>query len=78
MQTENPQPSATVRKVFKTVLRYYIGKQFQKCLKEEGLDTLAYIGKCINKGMKASLGENKKIGRKEKRNKEHGSNNEKY
>ena len=40
-----------------------VNEKFQQCLKEEGLDTLSYIQKCINDSMKGSLGE-KKIGRK--------------
>lgn len=67
-ESENPQPSDGVRIIFRTVLRYDTNEQFQKCLKEEGLDTLAYIQKCINKVMKENLRENK----------EHGSNIEKY
>ncbi len=56
-QSENPQPSYAVRKVFRTILGYYNDEKFQKCLEEEGLDTLAYIQRCINKGMKESLKE---------------------
>ena len=58
-RTENPQPSDAIRKVFRTILGYYSDERFQKCLEEEGLDTLAYVQRCIKRGMKESLGENK-------------------
>ena len=52
---------------YKDSLRF-LANNFKNAYKEEGSDTLAYIQKCINKGMNESLGENK----------EHGRNNEKY
>ena len=54
---ENPLPASVVRKVYRTILRYYTDETFQKCLEEEGLDTLAYVQRCINRGMKESLKE---------------------
>ncbi len=56
-QSENPLPSYAIRKVFRTILGYYSDERFQKCLEAEGLDTLAYVQRCVNKGMKESLGE---------------------
>ncbi len=48
-QSENPLPSYAVRKVFRTILGYYSDERFQKCLEAEGLDTLAYVQRCVNK-----------------------------
>lgn len=58
-RTENPQPSDAIRKVFRKILGYYNDERFQKCLEAEGINALAYVEKCINKGMKESLKEKK-------------------
>ena len=56
-RSENPQPSDAIRKVFRTILKYYYDEKFQECLEEEGINALAYVERCINRGMKESLGE---------------------
>jgi len=56
-RTENPQPSDAARKAFRIILRYYGDDKFQECLEKEGIDTLAFIQKCVNRGIKESLGE---------------------
>lgn len=62
-QTENPQASNAIRKVLRTILNYYGDEQIQECLENEGIDTLSFIHsfiqKCVRKGMKESLSENK-------------------
>ncbi len=45
----------------------YCDEKFQQCLQGEGLDSLSYIQKCINDGMKESLGEKKLVGKKKGR-----------
>ena len=39
------------------MLRVFFFERFQKCLEGEGLDTLAYVQMCINRGPKEILGE---------------------
>ena len=60
-ETGNPQVSDAAKRVFRAVISYFKNEEFQKCLETEGMDALAYIKWCVNKGMKESLGE--KIGR---------------
>lgn len=57
--TGNPKAATAVKKVFRTILNLYTDDTFQQCLENEGIDTLAYIQKCVKKGMKESLAENK-------------------
>ncbi len=44
----------------RVVLNFYSDDAFQECLEIEGIDTLAFIQKCVRKQMKEILGENKK------------------
>lgn len=55
--TGNPKVASAVKKVFRTIVRYYSTEKFQKCLEEEGLGTLAHVQRCIKRGPKESLGE---------------------
>ena len=57
--TGNPKAARVVKQVFTTILKYYENERFQECLEEEGINALAYVEKCINKGMKESLKEDK-------------------
>lgn len=58
--SENPQPSDAVRKVFRTVLNFFGDDKFQQCLENEGIDALAFIQKSVRKQMKECLKEENK------------------
>ena len=53
----NPKAASAVTKAMRVILNFYGDDTFQKCLEEEGIDALAFIQKCVKKGMKESLGE---------------------
>lgn len=55
----NPLASSAVKKIVRTVLNFYGDDKFQQCLEIEGIDALAYVQRCLNKGMRESLGEKK-------------------
>ena len=57
--TGNLKAASVVAKTLRLILNFYGDEQFQTCLENEGMDTLAYIQRCIKKGMKESLKENK-------------------
>ena len=58
--TGNPKAASVVTKAYHVVLGFYGDEHFQECLENEGIDALAFIQKCVNKGMKESLKENRK------------------
>ena len=49
--------SQAVRKVLRVFLKFYDDPDFQKCLEIEGLDALAFIQRCVKRGMKQTLAE---------------------
>lgn len=55
--TGNPKAASTIKKVFSTILKFYGDEEFQRCLEVEDVDALAYVQKCIKRGMKESLKE---------------------
>lgn len=55
--TGKPIASEAVRKVFRVILKFYDDPDFQKCLEIEGLDALAFIQRCVKRGMKQTLAE---------------------
>ena len=58
-ETGEPKPTGVLHKAVRLLLGYYSDDKFQKCLdREGGIDTFAYIRKCINNGMNKSLSEN--------------------
>lgn len=56
-ETGKIKAASAVTKSLRTILNFYGNERFQKCLEEEGLNALAYVERCINRGMKESLGE---------------------
>ena len=52
-----PMAAAAVRKVLRVVLKFYNDDAFQKCLEIEGIDALAFIERCVKRGMKETLAE---------------------
>ena len=54
--TGNPKAATAVTKTMRVVLGLFSDEDFQKCLQEEGIDALAYIQRCVKKGIKESLG----------------------
>ena len=57
--TGNVKVATAVKKTLRLILTFYSDEEFQKCLAEEGIDTLAYIQRCVRRGMKETLGEKK-------------------
>lgn len=55
--TGRPMAAPAVRKVLRVVLKFYDNDDFQKCLEIEGIDALAFIEKCVKRGMKETLAE---------------------
>ena len=55
--TGEPIASETVRKVLRVILKFYDDPDFQKCLEIEELDALAFIQRCVKKGMQQTLTE---------------------
>ena len=55
-ETGNPKAATTVAKTVRVVLNFYSDEHFQECLEDEGIDTLAFIQKCVRKNMKEVLG----------------------
>ena len=50
-ETGNAKPADAAKRAFRLVLNFYSNEKFQKCLEEEGLDTLGYMQRCINRGI---------------------------
>jgi len=55
--TGEPSASQAVCKVLRVVLKFYNDDDFQRCLEIEDMDTLAFIERCVQSGMKATLAE---------------------
>ena len=55
--TGNPKAATAVTKTLRVVLNFYNDDTFQKCLENEGIDTLAFIQKSVRKQMKACIAE---------------------
>ena len=54
--TGNPKAATAVTKTMRVVLGFFSDDDFQECLENEGIDALAFIQRCVKKGMKESLG----------------------
>ena len=55
---ETPKPTEVVAKSIRFILGFFDNDKFQKCLEiEGGIDTLTYMRKCVNNGIKESLSE---------------------
>jgi len=57
--TGNPKVASAVNQTLRVILNLYGDENFQRCLENEGIDALAYIQKCVKRGMKESLRENR-------------------
>ena len=55
--TGNPKVASAVTSTLQVILQFYGDDKFQECLENEGIDALSFIQKCVNRGMKESLGE---------------------
>ena len=53
--TGEPVASVAVRKVLRVILKFYDDPDFQRSLEIEGLDALAFIQRCVKRGMKQTL-----------------------
>ncbi len=57
-EKEIPKPTEAVAKSIRFILGFFDNDEFKKCLEiESGIDTLTYMRKCVNNGMKESLSE---------------------
>ena len=56
-ETGNPKAASAVKRTLSVVLNFYNDDTFQKCLENEGIDTLAFIQKSVRKQMKACIAE---------------------
>lgn len=54
-RTGNPKAATAVKKTLRVILTFYTDYDFQECLENEGIDTLAFIQKCVKKGIQDTL-----------------------
>lgn len=59
--TGKPKAASTILRTLRTVMEFYSNETFLKKIDEEGIDTLAFIQKCVKKEIKPkNITENEK------------------